>query len=160
MLQKATAVVQQLGDRNWTISLAESCTGGMLAETITSVSGASNVFECGVVSYSCRIKSEFLGVDPELIEQYTVVSEPVSVAMATGIRERAKANLGVGITGVAGPGPDGVHPEGEIFVSLSDGVHSFTTHLNTGTTNQREQNRKAAVEAALDLVLEYLEGNQ
>lgn len=149
-------MVKQLKERGWTLALAESCTGGMLAQTITGCSGASNVFECGIVSYSSRIKSEVLGVDPALIEQYSVVSEPVSCAMAEAVRKRAKANLGVGITGVAGPGPDGDHPEGDIYITLSDGRQFTTTHLMTETTDQREANRRAATEAALDLLLQYL----
>lgn len=155
--ESAAQVVNRLKNEHRHIALAESCTGGMLAKTLTDVSGASDVFECGVVSYSSRIKSKVLGVDPEIIRQYSVVSEPVAVQMARGVRTLGDADIGVGITGVAGPGPDGEHPEGEIFVAVTNGETDTVTHLNTGTTNERAKNRETATACALNMILDLLD---
>ena len=99
----AQNVVKYLDEAGLTIALAESCTGGLLAQSITGVSGASKVFECGVVSYSERIKSKLLGVDPKVIETKGVVSAEVASLMAKGAAALAGADIGVGITGIAGP---------------------------------------------------------
>ncbi len=152
----AEQVVASLKEQGKQIALAESCTGGLLAKTITDVSGASNVFECGVVSYSSRIKAKVLGVDPQVIDKHTVVSEPVAVQMARGVRALGEADLGIGVTGVAGPGPDGDHPEGEIFVAVTDGTADAVTHLQTGTTDKRTENRYTAAITALNTVLELI----
>lgn len=154
--ESAAQVVNRLKKEGRHIALAESCTGGLLAKTITDVSGASDVFECGVVSYSSRIKAKVLRVDPEVIRKYSVVSEPVAVQMAHGVLALGDADIGVGITGVAGPGPDGTHPEGEIFVAVTDGKTDKVTHLMTGTTNARAENRETAAATALNMILELI----
>lgn len=154
--ESAAQVVNRLKKEGRHIALAESCTGGLLAKTITDVSGVSDVFECGVVSYSSRIKAKVLRVDPEVIRKYSVVSEPVAVQMAHGVLALGDADIGVGITGVAGPGPDGTHPEGEIFVAVTDGKTDKVTHLMTGTTNARAENRETAAATALNMILELI----
>lgn len=154
--ESAAQVVNRLKKQGKHIALAESCTGGLLAKTITDVAGASDVFECGVVSYSSRIKAKVLGVDPEVIRKYSVVSEPVAVQMAHGVLALGDADVGVGITGVAGPGPDGTHPEGEIFVAVTDGKTDKVTRLMTGTTNARAENRETAAATALNMILEMI----
>jgi len=143
--------VQQLLRTGQTVALAESCTGGLVAKTITDIAGASNVFECGVVSYSNRIKSLVLGVLPETIEQYSVVSPEVAVEMACGVRTLSGASYGIGITGVAGPGPDGPHPEGEIYLALSDGSNNFVVSIPPEERG-RTANRQLAAEQALSLL--------
>lgn len=154
--ESAAQVVNRLKKQGKHLALAESCTGGLLAKTITDVAGASDVFECGVVSYSSRIKAKVLGVDPEVIRKYSVVSEPVAVQMARGVLALGDADVGVGITGVAGPGPDGTHPEGEIFVAVTDGKTDKVTRLMTGTTNARAENRETAAATALNMILEMI----
>lgn len=154
--ESAAQVVNRLKKQGKHIALAESCTGGLLAKTITDVAGASDVFECGVVSYSSRIKAKVLGVAPEVIRKYSVVSEPVAVQMARGVLALGDADVGVGITGVAGPGPDGTHPEGEIFVAVTDGKTDKVTRLMTGTTNARAENRETAAATALNMILEMI----
>jgi nicotinamide-nucleotide amidase len=89
--------------RNATLAVAESCTGGLLAERITSVGGSSRYFAGGAIVYSNSVKTEFAGVPPEMIERHGAVSREVAAALAEGIRYRCEATLGVGITGVAGP---------------------------------------------------------
>lgn len=137
------------------IALAESCTGGLLAKILTDIPGSSSFFECGIVSYSDRIKSEILGIDASMIEKYSVVSPEVAVEMARKVRVLANADFGIGITGVAGPGSDGKHPEGEIYIALADEKSSFVRKLNTKTENEREYNRYFATVNALEMVLEY-----
>ena len=90
--------------RNATLAVAESCTGGLLAERITSISGSSRYFLGGAVVYSNQLKTEFAGVPAEMIERHGAVSREVAAALAEGIRYRCESTLGVGITGVAGPG--------------------------------------------------------
>ena len=93
-----------LRERTLTIAVAESCTGGLLASRLTDVPGSSDYVERGVVCYSNRAKTELAGVPEEMIREHGAVSEPVAQAMAAGIRARARTNIGVGITGIAGPG--------------------------------------------------------
>jgi nicotinamide-nucleotide amidase len=93
-----------LRERTLTIAVAESCTGGLLASRLTDVPGSSDYVERGVVCYSNRAKTELAGVPEELIREHGAVSEPVAQAMAAGIRARAGTNIGIGITGIAGPG--------------------------------------------------------
>ncbi|MBI3493694.1 MAG: competence/damage-inducible protein A [Acidobacteria bacterium] len=93
-----------LRERGLTIATAESCTGGLLASRLTDVPGSSDYVERGVVCYSNRAKTELVGVPEPLIAEHGAVSEPVALAMAEGIRSRSGANIGIGITGIAGPG--------------------------------------------------------
>lgn len=154
--ETAEELVTELRRENRKIALAESCTGGLAAKALTDIPGASEVFECGVVSYSSRIKEKVLGVDPQTIRKYSVVSRLVAEQMAEGVRVLGDADLGVGITGVAGPGPDGEHPEGEIHIAVSDGTHMEYALLQTGTHGERAYNRTTAAERALRLAAELL----
>lgn len=102
------------------IATAESCTGGLLAATLTAVPGSSDVFERGWVTYSNQAKSESLGVPPELIAAKGAVSLEVAEAMAKGVLRRSQANVAVSITGVAGPGGGSVEkPVGLVFIGLA-----------------------------------------
>jgi nicotinamide-nucleotide amidase len=105
--------------RGWKIALAESCTGGLATSRLTDVSGSSAYVERGVVAYSNEAKIEMLGVGPDLITAYGAVSEPVAQSMAEGIRDRAKVDVGVGITGIAGPtGGTESKPVGMVCISV------------------------------------------
>jgi nicotinamide-nucleotide amidase len=111
-----------LKERGMTIAVAESCSGGLLASRLTDVPGSSAYFERGVVCYSNRAKTELLGVPDGMIRDHGAVSEPVALAMAEAVAARSNANVGVGITGVAGP--DGGTPEkpvGTVVVAVSVG---------------------------------------
>lgn len=116
----ADLVVQLLIRKKATISIAESCTGGMLSQYITSVSGASDIFELGICSYSNRIKISELGIDESVINKYTEISAECAVAMSQGIIKKSGAKIGVGITGIAGPLPVGNNPVGTVFVAVCD----------------------------------------
>ncbi len=113
-------VVKLLRQRGLSISTAESCTGGMLSEMITSVSGASEVFEMGVVSYSNRIKTALLDVSQDVLDKYGAVSQQTAQLMATGVLKKSGADIGVGITGIAGPtGGSAEKPVGTVFVCVA-----------------------------------------
>ncbi len=109
-----------LRERHWTIAVAESCTGGLLASRLTDVPGSSDYVERGVVCYSNRAKTEVAGVPEPLIAEHGAVSEPVARALAEGIRARAGTNAGIGITGIAGPGGGTAEkPVGTVCVAVA-----------------------------------------
>jgi nicotinamide-nucleotide amidase len=115
-----SVVGQMLAERNLTLSVMESCTGGLLANTITDVAGSSRYFMGGIVSYSNDVKA-LSGVDRDIIETYGVVSQEVAQAMALAIRERLGTDYGIGITGVAGPDELEGRPVGTVFACATDG---------------------------------------
>lgn len=136
---------------NATLATAESCTGGLLAGRLTEVPGSSDYFIEGVVSYANTAKIDLLGVPRELIEQHGAVSEQVAEAMAAGIRARAGTTLGIGITGIAGPGGGSEEkPVGLVYIALADANESKARQLVL--PGDRQFIRSLAVNAALDLV--------
>jgi nicotinamide-nucleotide amidase len=105
--------------RSWRIALAESCTGGLATSRLTDVAGSSDYVERAIVAYSNEAKVELLGVAPTLISEHGAVSEPVAEAMARGVRDRAAVDVGVGITGIAGPGGGSeLKPVGTVCISV------------------------------------------
>lgn len=115
------AVLRLLREQGRTLAVAESCTGGLLAQRITDIPGSSEAFLGGVVAYSNEAKTALVGVDPALIRTHGAVSEPVALALAEGARDRFGADFGIGITGVAGPGggtPE--KPVGLVWIALAD----------------------------------------
>ncbi|HKV05919.1 MAG TPA: competence/damage-inducible protein A [Candidatus Acidoferrales bacterium] len=137
-----------------TIAVAESCTGGLLAERLTRLPGSSAYFMGGVVCYSNELKSSLVGVPAELIESKGAVSAEVALALADGIRKRSGATLGVGVTGIAGPG--GATPEkpvGLVHIAIADerGPRENTIRL----PGDRERIRQFSTQRALDLVRRY-----
>ncbi|MBE6845400.1 MAG: nicotinamide-nucleotide amidohydrolase family protein [Ruminococcus sp.] len=115
-------VVQLFLDKGITIATAESCTGGLLSELITSVPGASQIFEIGVCTYSNKIKHEYLGVPKALFKQYGAVSRQVALAMVDGLQKQSGADICISVTGIAGPGGGSPEkPVGTVFVGISCG---------------------------------------
>ena len=100
----ASRLLDDLRTRGMTVATAESCTGGLIAAALTAIAGSSDVVDRGFVTYSNAAKSEMLGVDPSVIEQFGAVSEPVAAEMAAGALQRAPVGIAVSVTGVAGPG--------------------------------------------------------
>jgi nicotinamide-nucleotide amidase len=144
-------VLDYLGFRSATLATAESCTGGMIAERITSVSGSSRSFLGGAVVYSNELKTEFAGVAPELIERYGAVSAEVAQALAEGIRLRTGATIGLGITGIAGPtGGTDSKPVGLVYIAVSDAEKNEVTERNF--RGARDRVREWSAQQALDLV--------
>lgn len=144
-------VLLHLGMRGATLSVAESCTGGLVAQRLTSISGSSRSFLGGAVVYSNELKSEFTGVAPELIEKYGAVSREVAHALAEGIRERCDSTFGIGVTGIAGPsGGTAEKPVGLVYIGMSDG--KTIEVIERRFTGDRDRIRNYAAQTALDLV--------
>lgn len=134
------------------ISCAESCTGGMLAASLTKIAGASDVFDCGFVTYSNRAKVDMLGVQPETLATFGAVSEETARQMAEGALARSGAEIAVSITGIAGPGGSDFKPEGRVCFGLAQ--TDKPTHVETiefGALG-RDKVRKAARNHALGLL--------
>ncbi|MDP2209020.1 MAG: competence/damage-inducible protein A [Bacteroidota bacterium] len=122
-----------LTEKGLTISVAESCTGGLIANRITNVSGSSKYFERGVVTYSNKSKTELLGVPEELIIKHGAVSEEVAKAMAEGVRKISKTDIGISTTGIAGPtGGTAEKPVGLVWVGYSDKKETFAQKFHFG----------------------------
>jgi nicotinamide-nucleotide amidase len=135
----------------YTLSVAESCTGGLLAQRITDVPGSSKYFIEGVVTYANEAKTRTLGVDPMLLLEHGAVSAPVAEAMAEGIRKRADTDFGLSITGIAGPdGGTEEKPVGTVFIALASDVK--TEHRKLHLPGDRQLVRWRASQAALDLL--------
>jgi len=137
--------------RNATLAVAESCTGGLLGERITSVGGSSRYFAGGAIVYSNAVKTELAGVPADMIERHGAVSREVAAALAEGIRYRCEATLGIGITGVAGPGggtPD--KPVGLVFHALASA--GGTEVIERNFPGDRKRIRWFATTLALDMV--------
>lgn len=157
----ASDVVKYLVEHGIKIAVAESCTGGILAGAITSIPGASEIFECGIVSYSERIKSQLLGLPMELIDDCGVVSETVALAMAQGVRLVSHADIGVGITGIAGPtGGSKEQPVGTVYVSVIYKEQSFTQNLRLYELGElsRRQIRLITCAYALEAICDAAKG--
>ncbi|MEG1931643.1 MAG: nicotinamide-nucleotide amidohydrolase family protein, partial [Pygmaiobacter sp.] len=136
------------------VAVAESCTGGLLAQRITSVPGASDVFDYGAVTYACSAKRRVLGVKPTSLKKYSAVSSVVAAEMALGVQKAGKAAIGVGITGYAGPGGgDEEHgkPVGTVYVSVAR-EHTVWVRRMTVARAERSRVRRMATQMALDMV--------
>ena len=150
-------VAALLRERGLRLALAESCTGGLLAARISAVPGASHFLERGFVTYSNEAKRELLGVDAETLAREGAVSEPVARAMAEGARASARADIGVGITGIAGP--DGGTPEkpvGLVFIAVDGAAGSRVRRAHF--PGDRERVRYQATQAALEMLRRGLLG--
>jgi nicotinamide-nucleotide amidase len=141
-----------LRERGFTIAAAESCTGGLLLSRLTDIAGSSDYVLGGAVTYGNALKTTLAGVPPSLIDAHGAVSEPVAVALAEGVRERTGASLGLGITGIAGPGGGSSEkPVGTVAIALS--ASDLETRVRTFSFfGGRPQVKFQATQAALDMV--------
>jgi nicotinamide-nucleotide amidase len=144
-----------LVERGLRIGVAESCTGGLIASRLTDIPGSSRYVDQAVVVYSNEAKTELLGVPPDLLREHGAVSEPAALAMAQGIKARARAGIGVGVTGIAGPtGGTQEKPVGTVVVSaVTDAESRVRTFRFFG---EREQVKFQASQSALDMVRRML----
>ncbi|MGI5850120.1 MAG: competence/damage-inducible protein A [Christensenellales bacterium] len=150
------AVVLALKKKNMKVGIAESCTGGGLSHAITDIPGSSTVFECGICTYSNDMKQKLLGVKAETLEQYGAISAETAAEMAKGIRSVSGADIGVGITGIAGPdGGSEENPVGLVYVSIDNNAFCDTHKLllSRGHKDEREFIRYFAVQHALSFIL-------
>ncbi len=150
----AAELVSLLKERHLFVSTAESLTGGLISQLITSVPGASEVLECGVCSYSNRIKHEVLGVNEDTLKLYSEYSPQCALEMAQGVRSLAGADIGISTTGIAGPGggtPE--KPVGTVYVGIAAKNDKRTYLLNIDGSLGRSGIRMAAAAAALKLAI-------
>ncbi|MBQ9963925.1 MAG: competence/damage-inducible protein A [Clostridia bacterium] len=154
----AKRVVTLLTENGLKIATAESCTAGLLSGRLTEIAGVSSVFECGVAAYSKEIKHQVLGVPAAILEKRGAVSSETAAAMAVGACRISGADIGVGITGVAGPDTSEGKSVGTVFVALADHKRVWVRKVFAGHTNEdRETIRNMATLYALDMARRYLE---
>ena len=145
-------LIKKLVKKKLKISFAESCTGGMLSSAITSISGASKVFNIGLITYSNHAKIKFLKVNKNIIEKYGAVSHECCFAMVKNLSKISKANINVSITGIAGPnGGTKQKPVGLVFIGIKRG-NKIVIKKNLFKSKNRKAIQKATVKKALQLV--------
>lgn len=149
------ALMEQNGMR---FAAAESCTGGEVAARFTDIPGASAHFLGGVVTYTNEMKARLLGIDPALIEEKGAVSREVACEMAARVRALSQADLGVGVTGLAGPDGDGVHEVGTVFVSMAAPEGVWVRELHLGEHRTRSFIRRMAGNHVYDMMRRYMTG--
>lgn len=153
----AEVVLRLLRSARRRVAIAESCTGGMLGERFTAVAGSSDVFAGGVIAYDDEVKIELLGVDREMLQRHGAVSEQVVTAMAAAARRRFGVDVGIGITGIAGPsGGSAEKPVGTVWIAVATADEIVPRQLRL--FGNREEIRRRATQAALDLVRRSLAG--
>ena len=147
------SLVKILTKKKLKISLAESCTGGLLASSITSTSGASKIFNLGLITYSNQAKIKFLKVNKNIIKKYGAVSHECCLAMVNNLSKISKANINISITGIAGPnGGTNYKPVGLVYIGVKKGNKTQINKCFFKNKN-RSYIQKATVKKALDLVL-------
>jgi len=150
---KAESVINQYRESGKRIATAESCTAGLLSAALTSIAGASDVFERGFVTYSNESKMELLSVSSKLISDYGAVSKEVSVAMAKGALEKSNCDVAISITGIAGPAKTGdIKKVGLVFITLIDHNKKIVTQEHNFSGN-RDDIRIKTVFSAMELLL-------
>ena len=146
-------LVKKLIKKKLKISFAESCTGGMLASSITSISGASKIFNIGLITYSNQAKIKFLKVNKNIIKKYGAVSHECCLAMVNNLSKISKANINVSITGIAGPnGGTKFKPVGLVYIGVKKG-NKIRINKCFFKSKNRLSIQRATVKKALDLVL-------
>ena len=152
------AIFPLLKEKGLTFATAESCTGGEIAKRFTDIPGASSVFLGGAVVYTNEVKARLLGLDPEMIEEKGAVSREVAVALAEQVRRLTGADIGIGVTGLAGPDGDGVHEVGTVFVSMAVEGKTFVRALSLGPKRTRSYIRRMSGNHAYDMMRRWLTG--
>ena len=152
------AVIGLLREKRMRFSAAESCTGGDIARRFTEIPGASEFFLGGVVTYTNEAKAKLLGIDPALIEEKGAVSNEVAKEMAERVRALMGSDIGVGVTGLAGPDGDGVHEVGTVFVSMATAEQTWVKELHMGAFRTRSFIRRMAGNYVYDMMRRYLTG--
>lgn len=151
------AVVAMLKEHHLKVATAESCTGGLIAKRITDVPGASEVFECGIISYANEIKHKVLGVSEDDLNKYGAVSEPVAKQMAQGALKVSGADIAVSVTGIAGPDSDSTSkPVGLVYIGLADKENVWVREIRT-SRRDRSYNRYVSASNALNMIRLYID---
>ena len=145
-------------NKSLTISVAESCTGGLIGHLITSIPGSSAYFMGGITSYSNQAKCDLLGVSPDTLEQYGAVSDQTAKEMAMGVKERFKSDIGISVTGIAGPDGGSIEkPVGTVFMGfVFENGPLAIKYLFKGS---RSEIKQQTAETALENIKRYLNGD-
>ncbi|MEA5050833.1 MAG: competence/damage-inducible protein A [Oscillospiraceae bacterium] len=153
-------VVKLLTETGMKVSLAESCTGGLLASSITEIPGASRVFEYGMAAYADWVKNEDLDVDPAVLRRYTAISSVTAAEMAKGAFDNGRADIGVGITGLAGPdvGEYIDKPAGLVYIAVADSGNVIVKKFTFNASRGRAYVRELCVKNALDMIRRFVLG--
>ena len=157
MIDEVTLVkiANLLKQNNFTIATAESCTGGLISNTLTNISGSSDYFDRGIISYSNKSKTELLDVKNDILEKYGAVSEQVAKAMAEGIRKKSNVDIGLSTTGIAGPtGGTPDKPVGLVYIAVSTKEKTIVKKFQF--IGDRLQNKEKTCNTALELLYEIL----
>ena len=151
------AVIEKLKEKHMKVATAESCTGGLIAKRITDVPGASEIFDCGIISYANEIKHRVLGVSEDDLNKYGAVSEPVARQMARGALKVSGADIAVSVTGIAGPDSDSTKkPIGLVYIGLADRDNVWVRELRT-SRKDRSYNRYVSASNALNMIRLYID---
>ncbi len=152
LLNRIEKIIKNFTKENIRIAVAESCTGGYISNMFTNVSGASNVFERGIVCYNNQAKIDLLNVDPKAIEENGAVSEEIVRQLANNIRIQSNVDIGIGISGIAGPtGGTPEKPVGLVFIGFSNEKETIVEKYNFKT------DRITFKKKVLEKVLQYIE---
>lgn len=153
-------VAALLTEKKLTLAVAESCTGGLITDRLTDISGSSDFLERGAVTYSNLAKTELLGVPEAILQEHGAVSEPTARLMAEGVRKLGHTDLGLSTTGIAGPtGGSEQKPVGTVFIALADGRETLCRHYHFRWGDRRRV-KVAASQAALLMLKRYLSGEE
>jgi nicotinamide-nucleotide amidase len=147
----AAALIRSLAEHGLTIAVAESLTGGLVVAELVSVPGASSVVRGGIIAYATDLKHALLGVDAALLAAGGPIQAAVAEQMASGVRARLNADIGVATTGVAGPDPQDGHPPGEVWIAVATAAGIRSMRLELG--GDRAAIRRETVDAAIELTL-------
>ncbi len=152
ILRRIEKIIKNFSEKNIRIAVAESCTGGYISNMFTNVSGASNVFERGIVCYNNQAKIDLLNVDPNTLEENGAVSEEIVRELAENIRIQSNVDIGIGISGIAGPtGGTPEKPIGLVFIGFSNEKECIVEKYNFKT------DRITFKKKVLEKVLQYIE---
>ncbi|NBO18798.1 MAG: CinA family protein [Proteobacteria bacterium] len=154
--EKATALLESCKAKGVKVTTAESCTGGLVSMWLTEITGSSEMFDCGFVTYSYASKTQMLGVPQDMLKQYGAVSAPVAEAMVRGALARSKARVALSITGVAGPGASESKPAGLVYIGLGEQDHDDIRVVENRFTGSRAEVRRQSAEKALDMLCELI----
>lgn len=155
----AAEALAVLAERSWTLATAESLTGGLIGELLTSVPGASASYLGGVISYATRLKHTLAGVPSATLDALGPVAEQTAAAMASGVAARCGADWGLAVTGVAGPEPQDGHPVGRVFVGLARPATGWSAVQELRLTGDRAAIRWQTATAALALLTDAVRNN-
>ena len=156
MFKNAKQIVKLLGDKKITLSIVESCTGGMLAQVITGISGASNIFKFGIITYSNQSKIQYLKVPLKLIKKYGAVSKQCCNSMVDNLSKISKAKLNIAITGIAGPnGGSKLKPVGLVYIGIKKGNKTIINQY-LFKKKKRESIRINSVKKSLELIRNFI----